>query len=399
MINNYYKSFVALKKYCEQEQYKGWDPYDGLNSKLFKAIPFLYESAFLRLAIIQGFKISPLNLRNFAMVPKEYNPKGIGLLLLGYCNVFHIIHKYPNWEEELGTAEQIKRHIVELADLLIVLQSKGYSGACWGYNFDWQARRLFLFPKYTPTIVATTFCALSLIEAYKITGNKCYLDTAISSSDFVVNDLHRTRYNNGFLFSYSPLKGNDQVFNASLLGSSLLSCCYYYTKDEKIRSLAEQSVLACCSGQRVDGAWRYGLLPVQNWVDSFHTGYNIDALITYQEYTGDMKYNVYIQKGFNYYICNFFDSNGRPKYYDNKVYPIDIHCPGQLLVTLSKYHKLGEFHNIADKVLDWTIQNMQDSRNGYFYYQIRPYFKSKIPYMRWSNAFMFYSMSYFLLNR
>lgn len=35
------RSFSALKSYCEQEHFKGWDPYDGLNSKVFQAIPFL----------------------------------------------------------------------------------------------------------------------------------------------------------------------------------------------------------------------------------------------------------------------------------------------------------------------------------------------------------------------
>ena len=27
-------SFNKLKTYCEKEQFKGWDPYDGLNSKI-----------------------------------------------------------------------------------------------------------------------------------------------------------------------------------------------------------------------------------------------------------------------------------------------------------------------------------------------------------------------------
>lgn len=72
------------------------------------------------------------------------------------------------------------------------------------------------------------------------------------------------------------------------------------------------------------------MLPVQSWVDSFHTGYNLDALIAYQELTGDNKYRKYIEKGFEYYIQNFFEANGMPKYYDNRTYPIDIHCPGQV---------------------------------------------------------------------
>ena len=92
------------------------------------------------------------------------------------------------------------------------------------------------------------------------------------------------------------------------------------------------------------------MLPVQSWVDSFHTGYNLDALIAYQELTGDNKYRKYIEKGFEYYIQNFFEANGMPKYYDNRTYPIDIHCPGQLLVTLARLHKIEEYKEIAEPV-------------------------------------------------
>lgn len=396
MTSVFSDSFCRLKRYCEQEHFKGWDPYDGLNSKVFQALPFLKKSALCRLVVIQGFKRCPFNLRRVALVPKEYNAKGIGLFLSGYCNLYKVVESKPELAAMLGGLSQIKSQIIELSDLLISLQSKGYSGACWGYNFDWQARRLFLFPKNTPTVVATNFCATALMEAYEITKNETYLNIALSAADFVINDLHRTPYKEGFLFSYSPLQGNDTVFNASLLGSRLLSYCYYYSHNEEYKTLAELSIKACCAGQREDGAWVYGMLPVQSWVDSFHTGYNLDALIAYQELTGDTKYSAYIQKGFDYYVHNFFESDGTPKYYDNQMYPIDIHCPGQLLVTLARLHKTEEYAELAEKVLQWIIKNMQDKK-GYFYYQLKPGISSKIPYMRWSNAFMFNAISHYLL--
>ena len=80
-------SFLSLKRYCESEGFKGWDPYDGLNSRLAHALLPLKRSAILRLCVIQGFKRCPVNLRRLAMVPKEYNAKGIGLFLQGYCNL------------------------------------------------------------------------------------------------------------------------------------------------------------------------------------------------------------------------------------------------------------------------------------------------------------------------
>ncbi|HNP54847.1 MAG TPA: hypothetical protein PKK69_09510, partial [Ferruginibacter sp.] len=48
-----------------------------------------------------------------------------------------------------------------------------------------------------------------------------------------------------------------------------------------------------------------------------------------------------------------------------------------------------------EQVLEWTIRNMQDKK-GYFYYQINKYITSRIPYMRWSQAWMFSSMVVYL---
>lgn len=389
-------SLFRLRDYCEAEDFKGWDPYDGLNSRVFRMLPLLKKSAFCRLAVIQGFKRCPVNFRHLALVPKEHNAKGIGLFLQGYCNLYKLVEGQKSKEDILG-------RIKYLADLLLDMRSdkifpNRYHGACWGYNFDWQARRLFLFPKYTPTVVASSFCATALFEAYEITGIEKYMDVALSAGDFVMRDLHRYNCKKGFLFSYSPLKGNDTVYNASFLGSRLLSYCYKYSAKEEYKEAARKSVMACCDGQEEDGSWVYGLLPVQNWKDSFHTGYNLDGLIAYEELTGDLSFHEHIEKGFNYYIEHFFEQDGCPKYYHNKKFPIDIHCPGQLFVTLARLHKFAENKDLADKVMSWTIRNMQDKK-GYFYYQLKPGISSKISYMRWSNAFMFCAMSYYLSER
>lgn len=391
-------AFIKLRAYCEKEEFKGWDPYDGLNSKLFNVIPLLKHSAICRLVMIQGFKRCPVNLRSLAMVPKSHNAKGIGLCLQAYCNLHELLTAAPHLEAELGSKQQVVDTINQLAQLLISMRSQGnYHGACWGYNFDWQARRLFLFPKNTPTVVATQFCATALMNAYEVTGNKEYLDIALSSAQFVLHDLHRTPCNGGFLFSYSPLQGNDTVFNASLMGTRLLSYCYKYTGDESYKEAARRSAMACCSAQDSEGAWVYGMLPVQSWVDSFHTGYNLDALAAYEEITGDISFHDNIHRGLRYYLNHFFENDGRPRYYNNNTFPIDIHCPGQLPVTL---HRLGVYagnRQLARKVLQWTIAHMQD-RRGYFYYQLKTGINSRISYMRWSNAFMLYALSYSLLN-
>lgn len=375
-------SFVRLKQYCESEDFKGWDPYDGLNSKIFQALQ-LNKVKFFRLAWIQFFKRSPLNFRKLMFVEKGYNPKGLGLFLTAYCNLYKVDKK-----------DDYLEIIRFLADKIIEVKTSGYSGSCWGYNFDWQSRLEFM-PDKTPTVVATSFVSYSLMDAYDITQDKNYLDEAVSSCDFVLNDLNRTYNDNGFIFSYSPLD-NMQVYNASLLGSRLLSRVYSYTKDEKLIEFAKQSVNACCAVQREDGAWRFGGDKIQSWVDSFHTGYKLESISEYQKYSGDETFKDNIKRGIKYYIDNFFLDDGTPKYYDNKVNPIDIHCPAELITALYRLDKFNENKALIEKTLNWTIEHMQD-KEGYFYYQINSGIPSKIPYMRWGQAWMMYGMSFYLL--
>ncbi|WP_299127636.1 delta-aminolevulinic acid dehydratase [uncultured Winogradskyella sp.] len=390
--SNFQNSFAKLKSYCESENFAGWDPYDGMNSKIFQALPLKHWDL-ARLAWIQGFKRSPINFRKILLVPKQHNSKGIALFLLGYCKLYKAAE---NGNVDFGTKAELLKHINRLTKLLLSMKAEGYSGACWGYNFDWQARRLFLFEKNTPTVVATCFAVEALIESYEITKDKHVLDTALSSSDFVLKDLSRTNHGNGLIFSYSIKDGNNTVINASLLGAKILSYSYKYTKTKAHADFAKKAVIAACELQEKDGSWIYGLLPVQSWKDSFHTGFNLDAIETYQLNTGDHSFKGYLDKGWNYYVNNFFEPDGKPKYYHNKTYPIDIHCPAQVIVTASKLKQFKIEAELLEKTLDWTIENMQ-SKKGYFYYQYRKGLSSKISYMRWSNAFMFNAISHYYL--
>jgi len=386
-----FDAFSSLKSYCEDENFLGWDPYDGLNSKIFQATPFKKWNL-ARLIWIQGFKRSPINFRPLLMVPKEHNAKGVGLLLNGYCNLFRLADQGIT---DFGARENHLEQINHLAQLLVQLKTDNYSGACWGYNFDWQARRLFFFPKNTPNVVVTSFVATALFEAYEITGESEYLEIALSSALFFIKDLHRTPTENGMILSYSPLSGNNTVYNASLLGAKALSYCYHYSKILEYKETAESIVRAACAGQRKDGSWIYGLLPIQSWVDSFHTGYNIDCLAHYKALCQDDSYDENIHKGVNYYLSNFFLEDGTPKYYNNKKYPIDIKCPAQLWITLSVLKKWRENKELSENILCWTLTNMQNKK-GFFYYQIRGIWSSKISYMRWSNAFMFNALTYYI---
>jgi len=180
-----------------------------------------------------------------------------------------------------------------------------------------------------------------------------------------------------------------------LLGSRLLARVFSITKEKELAHEAKRSVNYCCKYQMEDGAWGYGTLSFHQWIDNFHTGYNLECIFEYMKFSGDDSYRENVNKGFNYYINTFFTEEGIPKYYSNSTYPIDVHAPAQMIITLEKLGKLGQHKNTVDKVLAWTIKNMQ-SPDGFFYYQVNKYFSSRIPYIRWAQSWMFYALTTYI---
>lgn len=394
-MRDIFESFAALRSWCEAEQFKGWDPYDGLNSKIFQALP-LKKSRFCRLAVIQAFKRNPINLRKIACVPKKYNTKGLALFLQGYCNLYNAVSSNSSFSSQIGEKSIIFGRINELSDLLLSLQSKGYNGACWGYDFDWQSKAFFL-PANTPTVVATSFVVEALLSAYEITGIEKYKDTALSSANFIAEDLNRIQHGDDFMFSYSPLD-NRAVYNATLLGSKTLALIYHYNHDERLKELARKSVKAVCEEQNPNGSFPHSEQVGNKWRDNFHTGFKLESIAIYQDLCNDFSFKDNLSNGLDYWIKHFYiKDKGIAKYYDTDGDSglIDLHCVAQAIPTLYKTKQIDTSYNqeLIENILKWSITNMQD-RKGYFYFQKINHRINKIPYMRWPNAWMFYGISY-----
>lgn len=395
---NLTECFIKLKTYCEQQSFIGYDVGDGIESPLI-AHTILGKSKLLRFILQQttAHRAAFVNVRPFLAIPKLCNAKGIALFLNGYCNLYELVDAGI---EIGGTSKnECLNRIHELGNLLISLRSKGNCYYGWGYPIAWQGRTHFYFPPHTPTVVASSFAADALFHAFDVTHQKLYKEVALKTADFILNDLHRTAYKDGFLFSYSPYKGNNTVYNASLLGGRTLAQCYKYSGNREYLQIAKICIDTCAKEQQRDGSWTYGMDSYQTWIDNFHTGYNLEAIQEYQQISGDTDYTDVLRKGAKFMIENHFDSQYIPKYYHNRQYPIDIHCCGEIFVVLHKLGIFNEHESLADGVFQWTIENMFNEKEGYFYFQKRSWITNKAPLMRWSEAFMFNALSFYLKSK
>lgn len=385
-MNNTLKSGLdKLVEYLHSKpliiRFKGYDPFDGLNSPIISST-ILGRSRLVRLIFVQFFKRSPINFRKLALIKPGYNPQALGLFLSSYA----ILYKHNNKQEYLANIEF-------LVDKIKETKLAGYSGACWGYNFSWQARA-FYQPLNTPMIVPTTAVFNGLLDAYEVIKREELLELAISVRLFITKDLNRTYKGNFFAFSYSP-KDDSVVYNASFMASSVLARIYHYTVDEQLLPLIDHSVKYCLEHQHEDGHWTYGEKPYHQWIDNFHTGYNLEALASISRYTNSTLYKEVIERGFSYYLSTFFTVNGKCRYYADKTYPIDINNPAQFLSTLVGLNKRKDNIDLANKVIEWTTAHMQNKK-GYFYYRKHRYYTNKINYIRWSQSWMFYAMTKYL---
>ncbi len=373
---------VALKllAYCRDSEWKGYDPYDALNSRIFEHLPFL-DSRIPRLVLTQFFKRSPVNLRPLFRIPKTENSKAIALFLMAL-----------NKLTRLGLVGAKEDPVIFMADKLAGLRSPNGRYSCWGYSFPWQTRTI-LVPRGTPNLVCTCFAANALLDAYEKNGRAGYLDMAVSAAEYILNELYWTDGQSIASLSY-PLPGlRSQTHNANFLGSALLCRVLKQCGEKRFLEPALKVARYSVTKQREDGSWDYGESSTQGWVDNFHTGFNLCALRALSQYAGTSEFDSHIRRGFDFYRDHFFREDGAPRYFHNRTYPIDIHSVAQSIITLLAFKDLDENNaKLADAIFKWAMTHMWDEQ-GYFYYQVLPFSTIKIPYIRWSQAWMLLAIS------
>jgi hypothetical protein len=373
--------YKQLLTWCRDHDFAGHDPFDALNSRLFKATP-LANSRNARLLWTQLLKRSPADLRAVALVPRERNAKGIALFALAQLATYRRL--------KTGTAAQQVR---DLLSILLSMKVEGFSGAAWGYNFDWQSRNFFA-PRGTPTVVPTAFAARALIEASREFPDEGYLDVARSACDFLLRDLPRTVETESELcFSYTP-NSNTRIFNASLLAAEVLAGVGETTNDPTLCATAERAARYVINQQQADGSWTYGTEPAQSWIDNFHTAYILFSLKRIISACSlGKEFQQSLQKGYRYWTQTFFLADGWPKYYHDALYPVDAHAAASAIVTLLECRDLDDKSTaMARQIASWTIKNLRDKR-GFFYYQRRRFYTVRKPYVRWTQAWMLYALA------
>lgn len=372
-------SLLSLEKWVEDNNYRGYEPFDGLNSFLR---PLAFGNLFAERVLQQLVRQSPCNLRPFFGIAPNESTKGRGYMAWGYLTMLRLT----------GSPQYLEK-AVKCLDWLMHNRSPGYSDYCWGNHFKFSSR-VGSIPKFEPIIPWSSLIGQAFLDGYETLGVAKYLDVAASICNWILA-LPRKRTSSGACIAYNAM-GETTVHGASMLGAALLSRTAKFTGNSASIEVAREAMAYSCTRQNPDGSWFYAEEDNAKWIDNFHTGYNLDSLKCYLDSTGDQTYADSLRRGFAYFKNNFFEESGRPKYYHDRTYPVDIQCASQAIDTLAYFSGFDEdSRELSEKVAHWTIDNMQDKR-GYFYYRQLPYVKVKTPMLHWGQATMYRALSHLL---
>ena len=374
------QSLQLVQAWVEDRGYKGYDPGDGLTSFLR---PLAFGNLLAERILQQVIWKSPLNLRPIFGVSPLDSTKGRGFMAWGHA----LLHS-------IASDSGSRAKAMQCLDWLDTTREPLHAGHCWGNHFDFSTRSGCM-KAHTPTIVWSGLIGQAYLEAYERLHEPRYLAIAESICRWILT-LPREKTATGDCISYTGVFQNS-VHNSNLLGAAMLARTWKHRPTEELKQVARSAVEYTCSRQLPDGAWWYGEASKYHWVDNFHTAYNLDSIKRYIDSTGDRSFSAHLDRGYAYFKATFFEASGRPRYYHNKTYPVDIQCAAQAIDTFCFFSDHDpEALPMAQKVAAWTISNMQAS-DGHFYYRQYPFLTARTPYFHWGQATMFKALSHLLV--
>ena len=350
-------AIARIRGWGEARAWRGYDPYDGLNSPLARLVPGVLP----RRAFTQAVKLSPVNLRPLLGIRPAYNQKAIGLVASAYAR--------------LGEREQATRWLDWLCANRAAAPAGAPAGApapwAWAYNFPVQTR-VFAYPPNSANTIATSFVAHGFLDAAEFLDAARWEEPIRGACAFLVDRMLVRQPGRSF-FRYIP--GDDQlIHNANTLAAAVLARAARVYGEDGLAAPAREALLPTLEAQQDDGTWPYAE-GSHAWVDNFHTGYVLTALTHFPEAADALA------RGVAVWERELFLADGTPRYYAGSTYPIDGHCYAQAVETWVAVGKLAE----ARREAELMVERMLDPA-GFLWFQQRGRITNRVPFVRWTTA-------------
>ena len=385
-VNNVLKDLGRIVVWMQKNNWAGYDPYDVKGLPFFRWLErnkrFLGVSQ-VELAAEIAMNLFPVTIRKLLNIRPQENAKAMALIARGSLKIY----KVTNLIQYLSLAD------MSLNWLIRHNHANSERQLGWGYPFDWQS--VVFIPRETPLIVVSSLGGHALLDRFELSKNNRWLFYAQKVKNFLLEALNQTEYEDGSIsLSYSCID-NFRVINSNMYGASFLARYGILAKDEEAIQFSRKIRRFVLNHQREDGAWEYWA-DKASIVDAYHLGITLEWLDLAIKYDAPLKGELEaLDKGLKYFISKFVRPDGMCPFKDNSLYPIDIHAVAQCIVTLSQLLPCEEI-NIVRRIVEFANSRMKN-KDGTFIYRILKFgLKSRIPFIRWGQAWMFWALANYL---
>lgn len=389
----------------------GYSKHDALNAPWLEKVAGGFRLS--RLLAIQLVMRSPLHVRPWLGVARARNPKGIALFSRALLSRTRLLED-----------EDAAREAEALLDWLLEHPAGGFEDLSWGYPYPWQDVGFFA-PRGFPNRVVTANVVEALLDGYETLGRERYLDAAGGAVRFLV-EAPRTLYEDADRRCVSYVPSGEVtwiVMDVSALAGAAAARYAAFRGDEALLDEAGRLVRYVASKQTDEGAWYYSDPPEDSHIthDNYHTGVILDAILSYERAAGGGEFAEAYRRGLEFYRRRLFEPGGAPRFMSDRRYPYDVHGAAQGVLTFSRASAApgdgrgrgagsggaaeavpaagvdqDEAREMATRVLRWTLEHLYDPETGWFDYQKRRFFRTRVRLLRWCQAWMAHALGVYM---
>lgn len=380
-------ALLRLGEWFDRNGLEGWDPYDVLGDRQYRALTVDREGRDRRTLLARAVRSArhrwPMATRRVLGMKPQVNAKGVGLVLAARLKM-----------EQLDIEGSLER-ARQAASWLVDHPSSGYAGTSWGYPFDWYTR--ITVPAGTPSAVVTSTVAQALLDFAEATGDERALEASRGAAVFMFEGLNRSEFDDGTVcLSYTPLD-HFQVHNASLMAAEYLLRAARAFDVPEWEDLAVRALRYTVKDQFEDGSFEYWG-PEQRGgaqIDNYHTGYVLRSLYAFEQ-AGYGEAADPLTRGWDYYQRVLL-GDGRPNQAPNRPEVLDIHsCAESVICPTVLAARFDDALPRARSAAEWTIANMRNP-DGTFIHGEWGGHRRTARYFRWAEGWMLVALSGLLL--
>lgn len=294
-------SFNLIEQYCLRDDLSTYDPYDIWKTDIgIKVKQLYYKNKYLGLLPAGVLTIYDLYINNSLRIgyKKQEYP------IVRAQSALALLNLYKKESKDIYL-EYAKKHI----DWLLENSSKGYSGYCWGLDFDWVYSATDTYDKNTPFSTHTPYPLEAMVQYYNIAKDNSLLEPIKSLFAFLEQDIKIMQEDDKRLIVSYGVEKDRIVTNANsyVMYMYALLLDFYPEKREYIENKIRKLYHFLVSVQLGDGSWIYSPFDANSFIDCFHSAFVLKNIIKTSRIFPLENSEEIVSKGYRYVLENFLD--------------------------------------------------------------------------------------------